>query len=64
MVVELQHPQHGTVRQVGIGPKFSETPGSVRSLSPTPGEHTDAVLAGLGYAAPDIAALRKDSVVG
>jgi crotonobetainyl-CoA:carnitine CoA-transferase CaiB-like acyl-CoA transferase len=64
MVVELQHPQHGTVRQVGIGPKFSETPGSVRSLSPTPGEHTDAVLAGLGYAAPDIVALRKDSVVG
>jgi crotonobetainyl-CoA:carnitine CoA-transferase CaiB-like acyl-CoA transferase len=52
------------VRQVGIGPKFSETPGSVRSLSPTPGEHTDAVLAGLGYAAPDIAALRKDDVVG
>jgi crotonobetainyl-CoA:carnitine CoA-transferase CaiB-like acyl-CoA transferase len=64
MVVDIEHPQHGTIRQVGIGPKFSETPGAVRSLSPALGEHTDAVLAGLGYGAADIATLRKDQVVG
>ncbi|HKI97345.1 MAG TPA: CaiB/BaiF CoA-transferase family protein [bacterium] len=63
MVVEVEHPQYGPVRQVGIGPKFSETPGQVRSLSPRLGEQTDAVLAGLGYSADDIAALRADRIV-
>jgi crotonobetainyl-CoA:carnitine CoA-transferase CaiB-like acyl-CoA transferase len=52
------------VRQVGIGPKFSETPGAVRSLSPHLGEHTDAVLGALGYAPADIQALRQARVVG
>ena len=49
MVVELEHPRHGRVRQVGIGPKFSETPPSVRSLSPAVGADTARILAGLGY---------------
>lgn len=64
MVVEVEHPQHGTIRQVGIGPKFSETPGSVRSLSPEVGEHTQAVLEGLGYSAADISAMQESKAVG
>lgn len=36
---------------------------SIRSAPPKLGEHTDDVLAGLGYAAEDIAALRKEGVV-
>ncbi len=63
MVVALEHPRFGTVRQVGIGPKFSDTPGSVRSLSPHRGEHTDAVLESLGYSAKTVAALRKEGAV-
>ncbi len=63
MVVELEHPQYGTVRQVGVGPKFSETPGAVRSLSPTTGEHTDGVLQSIGYSREIIARLKADKVV-
>src|SRR5690606_720987 len=49
MVVELDDPELGRVSQVGIGPKFSETPGAVRTTAPRPGQHTREVLAALGY---------------
>jgi crotonobetainyl-CoA:carnitine CoA-transferase CaiB-like acyl-CoA transferase len=63
MVIEVDHPTLGKVKQVGIGPKLSETPGSVRSTAPTPGQHTDEVLRGLGYGADQIAALRASGAV-
>lgn len=63
MVVEVDHPEAGKVKQVGIGPKFSETPGAVRSPAPAPGTHTDEVLASIGYDAERIAALRERGVV-
>lgn len=63
MVVELPDPAVGTVRQVGIGPKFSATPGEVRTVSPVAGQHTDEVLGALGYDARTIAALRERGVV-
>lgn len=63
MTVEVQDPVAGTVRQVGIGPKFSETPGSVRSTAPSPGQHTDEVLRTLGYDDARVAALREQGVV-
>ncbi len=59
MVVEVEHPEVGTVRQVGIGTKLSETPGAVRSAAPRPGQHTDEVLASLGYDEDGIRALRE-----
>jgi crotonobetainyl-CoA:carnitine CoA-transferase CaiB-like acyl-CoA transferase len=64
MVEELPHPVYGTVRQVGIGPKFSATPGAIRSPSPSPGQHSADVLTELGYAKDDITALFDDGVVG
>ncbi len=63
MVVEVEHPQAGLVRQVGIGTKLSETPGAVRSLAPSPGQHTDEVLASLGYDAASIGVLRGRGAV-
>jgi crotonobetainyl-CoA:carnitine CoA-transferase CaiB-like acyl-CoA transferase len=43
--------------------ELSETPGTYRRRAPLIGEHTDEILAGLGYGAAEIAALRAEKVV-
>jgi crotonobetainyl-CoA:carnitine CoA-transferase CaiB-like acyl-CoA transferase len=43
--------------------ELSETPGTYRRRAPLVGEHTDEILAGLGYDAAEIAALRAENVV-
>ena len=43
--------------------ELSETPGSYRRPAPLLGEHTDEILASLGYSAAEIAALRAEKVV-
>ena len=47
----------------GVVPKLSATPGATRWLGPALGEHTDAVLAELGYDPERIAALRASGAV-
>jgi len=47
----------------GIVPKLSATPGAIRTPAPKLGEHTDEVLAALGYSATEIDALRKSQVI-
>jgi crotonobetainyl-CoA:carnitine CoA-transferase CaiB-like acyl-CoA transferase len=42
---------------------LSETPGSIRRRAPTLGEHTDQILAQLGYDRGAIAALREAGVI-
>jgi formyl-CoA transferase len=59
----VQHRVLGDVEVVGQAVELSRTPWSVRSASPEPGEHTDAVLRELGYADADIARLRGQGVV-
>ena len=63
MVVDAGTLDGETVKQVGVGPKLSDTPGSVRSLGATVGQHTDEVLAGLGYSSERIASLRESGAV-
>ena len=64
MVVEIDHPEKGRVRQVGVGTKLSETPGAVRWTAPVAGQHTDDVLASLGYDSEQVRALRERGAVG
>ena len=63
MVIEVDHPTLGKVKQVGVAPRLCGTPGKVRSLSPVPGEHTDETLRGLGYQQGEIEHLRQEGVV-
>lgn len=64
MVVELEHPTVGKVRQPGIAVKLSETPGKIRRLAPIFGEHTEEILLELGYDQSQIGELRQSSVIG
>ena len=43
--------------------KLSGTPGGIESRAPTLGEHTDAILAEIGYHADDIADLRERAII-
>ena len=63
MIIEVDDPKHGKVKQVGIGPKLSDTPGSVRNLAPDLGEHTEEILTGLGIAAQEITRLREKGAI-
>ncbi len=63
MTVDQAHPAWGVIRQVGIPFRLSATPASIRTPPPALGEHTDEVLAEIGYAALEIAALRERRVV-
>jgi formyl-CoA transferase len=61
-VVEVDHPTRGKYLTVGNPIKMSDSPTEVKR-SPLLGEHTDEVLAELGYGAEEIAALRAEKVI-
>ena len=49
MLIDIEDSRYGNVRQAGIAIKLSDTPGEVRSVAPSVGEHTHEVLEALGY---------------
>jgi crotonobetainyl-CoA:carnitine CoA-transferase CaiB-like acyl-CoA transferase len=64
MIAEIEDPTYGTIRQVGVAPKFSETPGAVRALAPRPGQHTEEVLLEVGYSVEEIARITSGESQG
>ena len=64
MIVEIDNPAGGKVRQTGISIKLSETPGSIRNPGSAPGEDTHEVLSELGYSKDDIQRLVAEGVAG
>jgi alpha-methylacyl-CoA racemase len=64
MVTEVEHPDFGAVKQVGVGPKFSETQGAVRTTAPKRGEHTAALLREAGYADAEIEEMKAAGIAG
>ena len=63
--VETNHPVAGKVPVVGPAIRLSSTPGSVRTASPTLGQHTDEILRDvLGLSGDAIAAMRRAGVMG
>ena len=63
MVVELDQPGAHAVKLLGVPVKLSRTPGAPAGPGPALGEHTDEVLAALGYSPDDVAALKESGAV-
>jgi crotonobetainyl-CoA:carnitine CoA-transferase CaiB-like acyl-CoA transferase len=63
MMVEMDHPTAGRIKNIGVPVKLSETPGSVRSPSPLLGQHTDEVLSEMGCSEEEISRLRDSEIV-
>ena len=63
MVVEVDHPVAGRLRQLGSPIKLSGQPASVRRPPPVLGEHSDEILAEAGYGPAEISALREAGVI-
>jgi crotonobetainyl-CoA:carnitine CoA-transferase CaiB-like acyl-CoA transferase len=64
MIAEIEHPEFGTVRHVGIGPKFMDTPGKIRSTSPDRGADTTELLSDAGYSAAEIEEMTAAGLAG
>ncbi|HMJ79933.1 MAG TPA: CoA transferase [Candidatus Dormibacteraeota bacterium] len=63
MLQTVTHPTAGTVRLPGIPFKLSATPASVRRAPPLLGEHSEEILAWLGYGNAQIERLRQAGVI-
>ncbi len=63
MATPMQHPVLGTENVVASPLNMTGIGKSVRSPTPDPGEHTDAILRSLGLAAAEIADLRAKGAV-
>ncbi len=63
MVVDLVHASWGAYKQLGIAPKFSLTPGALKSHAPGLGEHTRPILEQLGYSPAGIEELKRAGTV-
>jgi crotonobetainyl-CoA:carnitine CoA-transferase CaiB-like acyl-CoA transferase len=59
----MAHPTAGEIRTTAIPVTLSETPGMLRLPPPLLGQHTDEVLAALGYDEAAVAHLRASGVV-
>jgi len=63
-LIEIDHPKIGKTKIVGPVAKLSETPATIRSTSPSLGEHTEEVLRDfLGLPPEAIATLREQGVI-
>lgn len=61
--VDVAHPTAGTAALLGLPFAFSESPADVRLPPPLLGQHTDDILAELGYNDDEVAAWRDAGVI-
>ena len=63
MVLELDHPLEGKVRQLASPFRLSDTPPTFRRFAPALGEHSVEVMKSIGYSENEIDVLEKTGVV-
>lgn len=62
MLVTMEHEKVGTIKQVGIPVKLSDTPGQVLTPPPVLGQHSYEILASMGFAGEAIEELYQKGV--
>jgi crotonobetainyl-CoA:carnitine CoA-transferase CaiB-like acyl-CoA transferase len=64
MFVEVDHPTYGRLKTTGTPLKLSETPGRVKWLAPSPGQHNrDVFVDLLGHSPADLARWEDEGVI-
>ena len=63
MVAEMEHPGHGKVKMTGFPIKMSNNPCRISRPAPKLGEHTEEVLADLGFGESEIKELSIKGVI-
>lgn len=64
MIIDVESPGGGQIRQAGISIKLSETPGRIKNTGTRQGENTDEILSELGYTRKEIQQLQKEGIAG
>jgi crotonobetainyl-CoA:carnitine CoA-transferase CaiB-like acyl-CoA transferase len=59
----VRHPRLGELEVQNLPVTLSRTPCAVRTPAPDVGQHTDEILAELGYTEADIRALAADGAI-
>ncbi|MFU2017436.1 CaiB/BaiF CoA transferase family protein [Peribacillus butanolivorans] len=63
MLVNMEHPTVENLRVTGSPLKLSKTPVTMRKHPPLYGEHTDSILAGMGYKPDEIIKLKQNKII-
>jgi len=63
MLIEMDHPTIGRIKNLGFPAKLSRTPGAVRLPPPLLGQHTEEILKEQGYSLREIEGLRKEGII-
>jgi len=62
-IVRVDDKELGAVRMQCVVPRFSDTPGSVRTAGPAVGQDNKEIYASLGFSASDIADMHQQGVI-
>ncbi|AXN40241.1 CoA transferase [Peribacillus butanolivorans] len=63
MLVNMEHPTVENLRVTGSPLKLSKTPVTMRKHPPLYGEHTDSILAGMGYKPDEIIKFKQNKII-
>lgn len=63
MITQVEHPLAGLIKMAGIPIKLSRTPGAIDHPAPLLGQHTEEILAGLGYSRENVAELKAAGAI-